>query len=212
MKKLVTIFQLLIKLNLIKSLYYSLRFRGRVYVGKGKIFIEGNGRIDFLSPKSSLYIGVYHTVAQPTTLTLMRNARMIVGSNVMIHRGAKIVVHEGGELQIGEDTYINELARVHCKKRIVIGKNCAIAWNTNILDTDLHYIYDESGKQMNTEKDIHIGNDVWIGANSTILKGTYIEDNCIIAAHSIAKGELHSNYIYGGNPIKQLKPFTYWQA
>ena len=41
---------------------------------------------------------------------------------------------------------------------------------------------------------------------------TYIEDNCIIAAHSIAKGKLHSNYIYGGNPIKQIKSFTYWQA
>ena len=41
---------------------------------------------------------------------------------------------------------------------------------------------------------------------------TYIEDNCIIAAHSIAEGKLHSNYIYGGNPIKQIKSFTYWQA
>lgn len=212
MKKIASIFQLLIKLHIIKSIYYSLRFGGRIFVGKGKIFIDGNGRIDFLTPKSSLFIGVYHTISLPTTITLMDNARLIVGSNAMIHRGTKIVVHEGGELQLGDNTYINELARVHCKKRIVIGNNCAIAWNTTIMDTDLHYIYDESGKQINTEKDIHIGNDVWIGENSTILKGTYIEDNCIIAAHSIAKGKLHSNYIYGGNPIKQIKSFTYWQA
>ena len=45
-----------------------------------------------------------------------------------------------------------------------------------------------------------------------IIKSIYTEDNCIIAAHSIAKGKLHSNYIYGGNPIKQIKSFTYWQA
>ena len=48
------------------------------------------------------------------------------------------------------------------------------------MDTDLHYIYDEFGKQMNTEKDIHIGNDVWIGIGSIIKRGIKIGDGVII--------------------------------
>ena len=146
MNRIIHILQFGLKLNIVKSLYYSIRFGGRVFIGKGNIHIEGNGKIDFRTKASSLFIGVYHTIPTATTITLMQNARLVVGANAKIHRGTKIVVHEGGTLEIGNNTYINELARVHCRKNITIGNDCAIAWSTNILDTDLHTIYDEAGQ------------------------------------------------------------------
>lgn len=210
MKKLIQIFKFCSKLNVVKSIYYSLRFNGHIFIGKGNIYIEGNGKIEFLSKKSSLYVGVYTTVQTPTVITIMNNAKLIVGQNVMIHRGTKIVVHENGSLKINDYTYINENSRVHCKKCISIGKRCAISWNTNILDTDIHTIqYSEEGKN-NHDYRVNIGNEVWIGANSTVLKGTIIEDNCIVAANSLAMGRLKSRYIYGGNPCKELKTFEIW--
>ena len=119
--------QFILKLNIVKSLYYSLRFGGRIYVGKGKFFIEGNGKIEFSSTESSLLIGVYTTIDTPAVITIQNNATLIVGSSSMIHRGTKVVVHNGGVLSIGDSTYINENARIHCKKKISIGNNCAIA-------------------------------------------------------------------------------------
>ena len=199
------------KLNILKTLYYSLRFGGRIYIGKGKFFISGNGTIEFLSRKSSLLVGVYTTVDTPTVITIMNNAQLIVGQNSMIHRGCKIVVHEGGILSIGDQTYINENTRIHCRKYIQIGNKCAIAWNTNILDTDLHTIHYANGKT-NNDSNILIGNHVWIGANSTIVKGTTIDDNCIIGANSFVIGHLVSNYIYAGNPIQQKRIFEYWEV
>ena len=201
--------QFILKLNIIKSLYYSLRFGGRIFVGKGKLFIDGSGKIEFTSPKSSLFVGVYTTIDTPAVITIQNNATLIVGSSSMIHRGTKVVVHNGGVLSIGDSTYINENARIHCKKKISIGNNCAIAWNTNIVDTDLHTIH-YTDNQKNNDAAVSIGNHVWIGANSVILKGSTIEENCIVAANSLVNGKLRGKYIYGGNPCQELKTFETW--
>lgn len=210
MKKLIQILKFCLKLNIVKSIYYSIRFNGRIFIGKGNLYIEGSGKIEFISPNSSLYVGVYTTVQTPTVITIMNNAKLIVGQNVMIHRGTKIVVHENGTLKINDYTYINENSRVHCKKCISIGRRCAISWNTNILDTDIHTIqYFKDGKN-NHDYGVDIGNEVWIGANSTILKGTVIENNCIVAANSLVNGRLRSKYIHGGNPCQELKTFETW--
>ena len=100
MKKLIQILKFCLKLNIVKSIYYSIRFNGRIFIGKGNLYIEGSGKIEFISPNSSLYVGVYTTVQTPTVITIMNNAKLIVGQNVMIHRGTKIVVHENGTLKI----------------------------------------------------------------------------------------------------------------
>lgn len=197
------------KLNLFKTIYYSLRFGGKVFVGKAKIYIDGNGKIAFATSKSSIMIGIYTTVATPTVITLMNNAQLIVGQSVKINRGCKIVVHDSGILKINDNTYFNENARVHCRKMISVGRNCAIAWNTNILDTDIHAIQ-YSKDNTNVDKNIQIGNNVWVGANSTILKGSTIEDNCIIGANSLVKGYLKGNNIYGGNPCQKTNTFESW--
>ncbi|MBC7419484.1 MAG: acyltransferase [Bdellovibrio sp.] len=53
---------------------------------------------------------------------------------------------------------------------------------------------------------ISIGNNVWIGANTTILKGANIGDDCIIAAHSVVlKGDYPKGSVLGGVPAKVVK-------
>lgn len=52
---------------------------------------------------------------------------------------------------------------------------------------------------------IKIGNNCWIGAKVTILDGTIIGDNCIVAAGAVVKGEFPANSIIGGVPAKILK-------
>ncbi|MDO4534475.1 MAG: DapH/DapD/GlmU-related protein [Clostridium perfringens] len=52
---------------------------------------------------------------------------------------------------------------------------------------------------------IIIGNNVWIGGNSTILPGVTIGDNSIIAAGSVVTSNVPKNVIVAGNPAKVLK-------
>jgi maltose O-acetyltransferase len=47
---------------------------------------------------------------------------------------------------------------------------------------------------------IKIGNNVWIGKNCLIFPGSKIEDNVVIGANSIVKGNCEANSLYVGNP------------
>ena len=50
----------------------------------------------------------------------------------------------------------------------------------------------------------HIGNNVFIGMNSTILMGSQIGNNCIIGAGSIVTGTFGDNLVIAGNPAKVI--------
>ena len=53
--------------------------------------------------------------------------------------------------------------------------------------------------------DITIGNNVFIGAQCTILPGTIIKDNVVVASNSVVKGILEGDTVYGGSPAKVIK-------
>ncbi len=81
-----------------------------------------------------------------------------------------------------------------------------IAAQCYIIDTD-HGT--EAGtlirNQNNTVAPIVIGEDVWIAANSTVLKGSRIEDGAVIGAKSLVKGHVDANSISVGIPVRHLK-------
>lgn len=201
------ILSLLRTYSLTQSLYYTNKYHGHCRIGKAKIM--GDGKICFHDNKSKLYLGTEFTIPQDAVVTLMRGSELHVCGKVRISRGCKIVLYPNAKLYIGNNSFINEQCRIHCASQISIGDQCAIGWNTNILDTDIHHIYDND-KCLNQDQPIIIGNNVWIGANCMVMKGTTIDNNCILSAKSTCYGHLDSNFIYGGSPLRRLKKFDYW--
>jgi len=123
--------------------------------------------------------------------------------------GAKIMV--SGKLTLGNSFDITGDAMIICAKETQIGDNCMIAWQTILMDTDQHAIYDTNNKIINQDKPIIIGNNVWIGAKSFILKGSIIPDGCIIGANTtIAKEFKEQKAVIVGNPAKILKENISW--
>lgn len=52
---------------------------------------------------------------------------------------------------------------------------------------------------------VHIGNNVWIGANSIILPGVRIGDNSVIGAGSVVTKDIPANVVAVGNPCRVLR-------
>lgn len=52
---------------------------------------------------------------------------------------------------------------------------------------------------------VSIGNDVWIGASSTILGGVSIGDGAIVAAGAVVTKDVDAYSIVGGVPARQIK-------
>ena len=59
-------------------------------------------------------------------------------------------------------------------------------------------------KQQNTVAPVNIGNDVWLGANVTVLKGSDIGDGAVIGAKALVKGKIGTNRIAVGIPAKEI--------
>ena len=54
-------------------------------------------------------------------------------------------------------------------------------------------------------KPIHIGNDVWIGGNVTIMPGLTIGNNVVIAAGAVVTKDVPNNSLVAGVPAKKIR-------
>jgi acetyltransferase-like isoleucine patch superfamily enzyme len=50
-----------------------------------------------------------------------------------------------------------------------------------------------------------IGENVWLGINVVITKGTEIGDNVVVGANSVVRGKLAANAVYAGSPAVLVK-------
>jgi acetyltransferase-like isoleucine patch superfamily enzyme len=86
-------------------------------------------------------------------------------------------------------------------KYIRIGDNSRFGANTLITDSDWHIDDTRSGMP----KEVIIGENVWLGVNTVILKGVIIGDNTIIGANSVVTKSIPPNVIAAGNPCRVIK-------
>lgn len=116
---------------------------------------------------------------------------------------------KGSKISIGDNCRING-AYIHSEKSISIGNNCVIASGVNIIDTNGHQVCSlDRTTGRDVPKEIKIGNNVWICMNSTILKGTEIGDNSVIAAGSVIQGIIPPNTIASTQSNLTIKDIKY---
>jgi len=130
-----------------------------------------------------------------------------IGANTTIMKNCNLH-SQNGLLKIGRNNSINQNVILSAEDgKIIIKDDVLIGHNVLIRAAD--HIFSDNNKNINTQGHIggiiNIGNNVWIGANSTILKNVTIEDNSIIAAGSVVTKNVKKNCIYGGIPAKILK-------
>lgn len=144
-------------------------------------------------------------------LTLSRpakNTSIQLGYKVRLRRNVGIYLDgENATLTIGDKTMINRRSEICCKERISIGSSCAISWDVCIMDTDYHFI-----EGVSNTAPVVIGDNVWIGCKSIILKGVTIGDGAVIAAGSVVTSDVPKNCVVGGNPAKILKQNVIWHV
>ena len=99
--------------------------------------------------------------------------------------GLRLKVHKGAVVEFGNNLGVSNYARINVAKRITIGNDNMWSYEVNIMDTDSHLIFDETGKRINPPKEVCIGNTVWLASKCTILKGVSIPEGTIVAAGSI---------------------------
>src|SRR5690606_8953472 len=113
-----------------------------------------------------------------------------------------------GNIIINKSVRINENVFIHGAGGVVIDENTTLSYGVSIISTGYATNNWEKNKieKIHEHKKIKIGKNVWICANVTILPGSIIENDIIVAAGSVVTGNLSdSGYIYGGIPARKIK-------
>ncbi|NQQ32731.1 acyltransferase [Streptococcus suis] len=166
-------------------IYVVLRIRYGKYIKMSAVnSIKGKLRVELL-PKSSLQVGAFLMCAGPCYIKCTERA----------------------QCKIGEKVFINHNCSITCVEEITIGDFCNIANNVVIVDHD--HRLGKNGVEDGLEgTPVHIGNNVWIAANTVILRGSTIGDGAVIAAGAVVKGKIPAREVWGGVPARKIKELT----
>jgi len=147
-----------------------------------------------------------------------RRSAIMVGTDCHI-LGELIVFGHGGNIRVGESCFIGEDSRIWSAESITIGDRVLISHNVNIHDNNahsfsacnrhLHFNQIFSGGHPKHLEDVPsapiiIQDDVWIGFNSTIMKGVTIGQGAIIGAASVVTKDVAAYTVVVGNPARVI--------
>jgi acetyltransferase-like isoleucine patch superfamily enzyme len=158
-------------------------------------------------------------------------AKISVGSGSILYENARLEAFGEGLIEIGANSILGDI-RINARGSVVIGDRFLSAWGVFIQDTDTHPSDPmqrglqceimchgfrpnwDSNPPKNaalftwkpTPGRIEIGDDVWIGAQSSILKNVKIGSGCIVATGSVViAGDYPPNSLIAGNPARVVK-------
>lgn len=181
--------------SIMKTLRYNLHYFGLdgvhcyVLISKSVILSSLRGSVE-LQKKS---FGVVQIGFPSINIFDSKHERSVWSNSGKIVFRGKIFLGQGtritnsGKLEFGDKAIITANTSLICGKHIEIGSDTQVSWNCLFMDTDLHPIFEKNGnkEQLNYPQDIILGNHVWVGCRSTILKGTVVKNGCIVAAGSL---------------------------
>ena len=185
-----------LKINLLKTILsplviFFLKIKG-VQLSWDSIFY--GIPIVYREPNSKISIGNNVTIRSDKTSNLFGT----------IKKSTLATMREGALLSIGNSCGISA-ASITSFKKVTIGDNVLIGANVYITDSDWHGIPIEKRTEEGDSEEVNIGNGVWLGANSIIIKGVSIGDNSVIGAGSVVTKNIPENVIAAGNPCRVIK-------
>lgn len=151
--------------------------------------------------------GIYKFLIMPLKLKLFAKS----GKNVVIAKGSSFTYKN---IYIGNNVYIGGSALFMCTRaKILLGNNIMFGPHVYIItgghrmDIVGRYMTSvmDNEKRPEDDRDVVIQDDVWVGANSIILRGVTVGEGSIIAAGSIVTKDITPYSIVGGSPAKTLK-------
>ncbi len=193
-----------IYLNLTKIKGQNNRIIKKSYVDKLSYRIIGNNNTIIFEEGCDL--------GQLKVFVAGNNNRIIVSNNCTVKSVIFWIEDNNCEIFIGENTTIEsaDFSVSEDESKILVGSDCMFSSNVKIMTGDSHSILDENYVRINHAKDVVIGNHVWIGAEAVILKGSNLEENCVIGTRTLVTGSFASGKLICGSPAKIIKNNINW--
>jgi len=133
------------------------------------------------------------------------------GKNVNLHPSSSVIL--GAEnMKFGNNvsipkyaTLMSTDAKLIVGNNVLMGRKVTVVTGNHRIDVVGKTIWDSHDKLPENDKDIVYEDDIWTGANVTVLAGAHISRGCVIAAGAVVNKYIPPYSIVGGVPAKVLK-------
>ncbi len=217
-------FKTLIKENVfimkVVSIFYNYLY------GRNKIRVKGRGnRIDIkpnvLLRNNKIIIDGSNNKIEIDNGSRLANTYIYIwgeghllklGKDVIYKKGTMLLKDKDCVISFGDGTTVEDAYLVAIEGgKISIGKDCMVGHEVDIRNGDSHSIVDlKTNKRLNPAGNIGIGDHVWLGAYSQILKAVTIGDGSIVGLRSVVTSDMPRHCICVGVPAKVAKEGVTW--
>lgn len=138
---------------------------------------------------------------------------LTVGKDATLLGGKIELFGDGNQIHLGERCGINGgFIGAHWGTTIRIGAGCMFSDAIDVRTTDSHSILDSQGRRINPDRDILVGERVWLGRGASVNKGAVIGHDVVVAAMAVvtAKHEIPPNSVVGGIPAVVMRSGITW--
>ena len=143
-----------------------------------------------------------------------RGHHVQIGRNCLLSRMSLALLSSECRVKIGKLTTsasVN-IALSEPGLSLRIGDDCMFSYRVEIICGDAHSLDDAvTGDRLNpTKNTVVIGNHVWLGAESAILKGGSVGDNSTIGFRSVVTGQIPPHSVAVGIPARVIRSGVTW--
>lgn len=173
---------------------------------RGCVEIGGGNPSRFMSEIGTCKFPMY--AVNPTLIRFSsKKARLVIGRQVEIISGASLILTYQGILSFGDDILVNQNTMIYCANSVTIGDHVRIGWQSQIYDSDFHYIYNEEKHSIAKNfGPVFIGNNAWLANRVTVSKNAFIPNYAIVASNSLVNKNFsdinEEGSFFAGSPAK----------
>ena len=144
--------------------------------------------------------------------------RIRIGANCRVE-GELFVFAHGGRINMGDWCYVGPNTRIWSASNVNIGHRVLISHSVNIFDSLTHPLdpvarhaqfrqismYGHPRSIDLDERPVMIGDDAWIGAGTTVLRGVVIGARAVVGAGAVVTQDVAPDTVVVGNPARVVR-------
>ncbi len=194
-RKVLVVIKLTAKTEMLKGEWYNANFDEELI--RERIFVK-DLCLDFNNLKYSDIEGRRKILSE--ILPNVDVTAVEIMSPFMVDYGYNIFL--GAGTFFNHNIYLMDCAKIKFGKKCFIGPNCGFYTAIHPLDVE------KRNAGFEIAKPISIGDNVWIGADVSILPGVKIGDNSVIGAGSVVTKDIPAGVLAFGNPCKVIRKLS----